>query len=257
MRFPNIIQIVFLVLSLIVVHWLLKKLIILPDQENLKTLLMSSIKLSILLFSILILSKKGIIDKQNITVKKSSMFLYLISSIIALLIVFNPILGSITYFKTEDVLKYADSIISRPTDIFVFLNLVIIVPIFEELFFRSIIFNGLKNNHTVVLALLISSLLFGFFHIDYLGSTVFGLWLGWVYLKTNNILLSIIAHSVCNLVTFLFRIIAQNSPEQHVFIYIGENRVIISVVMFLASGLLFYLFNKKFEFAKRPVTEQS
>src|SRR5699024_10566263 len=146
-------------------------------------------------------------------------------SIIALLIVFNPILGSITYFKTEDVLKYADSIISRPTDLFVFLSLVIIVPIFEELFFRSLIFSGVKKVHTDVLALLSSLLIFGFFDIYYLGSTVFGLWVGWVYLKTNNILLSIIAHSLCSLVTLLFRIIARNSPEQPVFIHIGENRL--------------------------------
>lgn len=257
MRFPNIIQTVFLILLLTIVHWFLKKLIILPDQENLKLLMMSSIKLGILLIGIWILSKKRIIERQNITAKKSSMFLYLISSIMALLIVFNPILGSITFFKPEDLLQYADSIISKPIDIFVFLNLVIVVPVFEEVFFRGIIFKGLKNNYNVVLALLLSSLLFGFFHIDYVGSTVFGLWLGWVYLKTDNILLCIIAHSACNLVTFLFRIIAQNNPGQHVFIYIGENRVVISIVMFLASVLFFYLCHRKIESANRLVNAQS
>lgn len=256
MRFPNIFQTILLIFLLILSHWFLKRFITLSEQDNLNTLIISLIKVVLIIVGISILSKQKRINPQNEGIKRPSLYLYLISIFIGILIVFNPALGSISFFKIEDIIKYADSVMSKPVDVYVFLNLVIFTPIFEELLFRRIIFSGLKSNYNTVTALLLSSLLFGIFHIDFLDATVFGLWLGWIFLKTNNILLCIIVHSVCNLISFGFRVIAKVDPEKTVFVYIVENVVIISTIMFLLAIVLFYFSAKKNGFVSRELKEQ-
>lgn len=245
MRFPNIVQTILLIFFLLIIHWFLNRFITLPEQDNLKTLLVSITKLVLLLVGISILSKQKNIDKPNIKIKRPTVYLCLISVFIGILIVFNPLLGSISFFKEDDILKIVDSVIGGSIDVFVFLNLVILVPIFEELFFRGIIFSGLKNNYNTVLALILSSVLFGIFHVDVVGSTAFGLWLGWMFLKSNNILLCIITHSACNLISFFFRIIAKDDQGQQFFTYIGENAMVISIVMLLIAAFLFQHSSKR------------
>jgi len=256
MRFPNIFQTILLIFLLIIFHLLLTRFITLPEQDNLKSLIVSAIKVVVLIGSISILSKQGSIDNQNVGIKRPNLYLYLMGVVIGILIVFNPTLGSISFFNVEDIIKYADSIMAKPVDVYVFLNVVILTPIFEELLFRRVIFSGLKSNYNTVTALFLSSLLFGVFHIDVLEATVFGLWLGWIFLKTKDLLLCITVHSVCNLISFGFRVIAKVDPEKTVFIYILENEVIISTIMFALAIILFYLSAKKDGFVSRELEKQ-
>lgn len=257
MRFPDIFQTLLLIFLLVVIHWLLNRCVPLAEQDNLKALIVSLIKVVLIFIGVSMLSKQRSIDPQDVKIKRINLSLCLISVCVGILLVFNPILGSISFFKQEDIMKIADSVITRSVDIFVFLNLVIVVPFFEELFFRGIIFSGLKNNYNVVFALILSSILFGVLHIDVVGSTVFGLWLGWIFFKTNNISLCIVVHSVCNLISFFFRFIAKDDQGQYVFNYIGENAIVISIIMFVFAVVLFYFSSKKFESASRALDEQS
>lgn len=250
MRFPNIAQTILLIFLLMIFHWFLKRVITIPDHENLKGLIITLIKVVILLVSIAIFLKKSNIKQEDITLKYPTLYLSVISVIIGVLIVFNPIIVSISLFNEEDILKIADSILAKSVDIYVFLNLVILTPIFEELLFRGIILRGLKNNYNTFLALIISSLLFGVFHIDIVGSLIFGLWVGWIFLKTNNILLSIIVHSACNFITFFFRLIAKGDQGHSTFMFIANNNLIISILMFLFTIILFYFNFKKFDSAR-------
>ena len=79
-------------------------------------------------------------------------------------------------------------------------------PIAEEIFFRGFVLPGLINRLGVGRALVISSLVFGLFHIDpgaIVPTFALGLALGWVYLKTRSIWPAIFAHGLHNTVAVL------------------------------------------------------
>ena len=82
----------------------------------------------------------------------------------------------------------------------------ILGPIAEEIFFRGYVLPGLIKRFGIGRSLLLSSLMFGLFHID-LGAIVptfvLGLALGWVYLKTGSIWPAIFAHGLHNTVAVL------------------------------------------------------
>jgi membrane protease YdiL (CAAX protease family) len=73
-----------------------------------------------------------------------------------------------------------------------------IIPAFtEELFFRGLILDGLKNNYSKRKAILISALLFGIIHLNpwqFCGGFIIGLISAWICIETNSILLSIYIH---------------------------------------------------------------
>ncbi|MCH7984354.1 MAG: CPBP family intramembrane metalloprotease [Chloroflexi bacterium] len=79
-------------------------------------------------------------------------------------------------------------------------------PVAEEIFFRGFVLTGLLKRFGVGRALLLSSLLFGLFHIDpgaIVPTFALGLALGWVYLKTGSIWPAIFAHALHNTVAVL------------------------------------------------------
>jgi len=82
----------------------------------------------------------------------------------------------------------------------------IIGPMAEEIFFRGFVLPGLMKKFGIIWALVISSAVFGLFHID-LGAIVptfaLGLALGWVYIKTGSIWPAMFAHGMHNTVAVL------------------------------------------------------
>ena len=79
-------------------------------------------------------------------------------------------------------------------------------PIAEEIFFRGFVLTGLLKRFGVRKSLLISSLVFGLFHIDpgaIVPTFALGLALGWVYLKTGSIWPAMFAHGLHNTVAVL------------------------------------------------------
>jgi len=73
-----------------------------------------------------------------------------------------------------------------------------IIPAFaEELLFRGLILDGLKNNYSKRKAILISALLFGIIHLNlwqFYAGFIIGLISAWICIETNSILLSIYIH---------------------------------------------------------------
>lgn len=84
------------------------------------------------------------------------------------------------------------------------LSSVILAPVVEELLFRGVLFNRLNEKMSLILAMLISSLLFGLFHGLGVAQFVFGLCMCVVYLKTRNIMVPIIIHIMNNLFAVIF-----------------------------------------------------
>lgn len=86
------------------------------------------------------------------------------------------------------------------------LGAAIVVPVMEELFWRSFIMRWIQNQHFLnqapeqvgFKALILSSVLFGIEHSLWLAGIVAGLAYGWLYIKTRNLWAPIIAHGITN-----------------------------------------------------------
>ena len=96
-----------------------------------------------------------------------------------------------------------------------FVAVVIIAPITEELFFRGIILNGLLLIYKPIKSIFVSALLFGLIHLNpwqLLPAITAGILIGWIYYKTNNILLCILIHGFNNASNFFMEKLEFNLP---------------------------------------------
>lgn len=108
---------------------------------------------------------------------------------------------------------------------------VIVAPLFEEIMFRSLIFDGIINTlrklrspetFTTVFALTVSSILFGLSHVvlnifqgfnlnsivTLTVTTLLGLYLGYLRIKHNNLTLNVIVHSLFNAIAIVLLLAA-------------------------------------------------
>ena len=82
----------------------------------------------------------------------------------------------------------------------------LVVPLMEELFWRSLVMRWLENAdfsaldpaRVGIFALLFSSIAFGIEHSQWAVGILAGLAYGWLYLRSRNLWLPIIAHTVTN-----------------------------------------------------------
>lgn len=89
----------------------------------------------------------------------------------------------------------------------VLLSMAVVPAVFEELFFRGFLFQALAARMSAVMAILVSALLFGAFHIFLFGGLAFarvvptafmGLVLGWVCYRTRSVLPGMLLHAFHN-----------------------------------------------------------
>jgi membrane protease YdiL (CAAX protease family) len=95
--------------------------------------------------------------------------------------------------------------LGNQTGLFSFLTIVIAAPVLEELIFRGIILDGLLKRYNPVKAILFSSFLFGFIHLNpwqFVGAGILGIFMGWIYYRTRSVALTIIIHLTNNLAAF-------------------------------------------------------
>lgn len=82
----------------------------------------------------------------------------------------------------------------------------LLAPVMEEILFRGILLRGLLRNYSPALAIGQSALLFGIFHFNpaqSLFALCFGLTLGWIYYRTQSLVLCMVLHGLNNLLSFL------------------------------------------------------
>ena len=81
-----------------------------------------------------------------------------------------------------------------------------IVPVYEELFFRGFVHNALGNRLKFWPAILLSSLIFGLFHLipaQIITAFLLGIVLGWLYERSGSLWIAILCHLVNNGVAML------------------------------------------------------
>jgi uncharacterized protein len=125
-----------------------------------------------------------------------------------------------------------------------FFKVVIIAPVIEELIFRGLILNGLRKNYPAITAVFISALLFSLFHLNpwqMPATFVLGLLLGWIVLRTRNILLAIIGHALNNLLVLLTVTYWQQMNTHAIYLMDDKEKYLISGMVILLSVILMYL----------------
>ena len=83
---------------------------------------------------------------------------------------------------------------------------ILVAAVTEEIFFRGIILTGLKNNYGDWLGILFSALLFALIHVipwQVFPAFIAGIFLGWLYIKFESIILCICVHSFNNVIAAL------------------------------------------------------
>ena len=105
------------------------------------------------------------------------------------------------YQLTIKQFNFSLSSLVKFNKIIYFILMVIITPIAEEIIYRGFLFNLLLKKYSVKIALIVSSLIFAFFHLRFAGIGflfVYGLFFGYVYYKTNSLIAPILAHFTIN-----------------------------------------------------------
>ncbi|MBX4260390.1 CPBP family intramembrane metalloprotease (plasmid) [Clostridium estertheticum] len=124
-------------------------------------------------------------------------------------------------------------------------SIIILIPIFEEILFRGLIFNELRKNLNIVVSVILQAMIFGLFHGN-LAQGLYTLLLGAVaaiiYIWTKSIISNIVLHICFNLAgTFIIPRILMNTTH-YIYLYL----ITAIIVLF---GLLFTLYenthNKK------------
>ncbi len=137
-----------------------------------------------------------------------------------------------------------DSVFTAHSVYFI-LGTVIVGPIIEEIMFRGIVLKGLLISYNVKKAIISSALLFGIIHINIahfdviklIGPILLGLFVGWIYSKTSNLLLCILIHSFSNILGLTAPHV-YNYIQNHIVALNSSNIFLISSIILLCSSIL-------------------
>lgn len=96
------------------------------------------------------------------------------------------------------------TLLSNPLELFlIFISVVVMAPIVEEIVFRGILFNLLNKRKSTIFAMVVSSLVFGLLHAQTMVPTaIIGFVLCFIYHRTGSIRLVMVGHMVNNLIAF-------------------------------------------------------
>ena len=83
----------------------------------------------------------------------------------------------------------------------------LMAPMVEELYFRGMCFNRMREMMPEAISVVISASFFGSMHagsvLQMIYATVLGIFLGWIYCKTENILAPFMVHSTFNMMNYV------------------------------------------------------
>jgi membrane protease YdiL (CAAX protease family) len=135
----------------------------------------------------------------------------------------------------ESVKKVFEATFTK--DAFSIATVSIAAPILEEILCRGIILKGLLKNYPPSKAILISAIFFGVIHLNpwqALPAFVGGMYLGWVYYKTQSVIPGMIIHATINFTASMMLFLP--GAEQDLSRLLGKPGYLIA---FLASILVF------------------
>lgn len=181
------------------------------------------------------------------------------------------VIGAITLFGLNNIISVFDALFQKmghiPNELplpldngwWFALNLVLlaVIPaIVEELIFRGIIYNGLKQ-YGKVTAIVVSAVLFSLIHGN-IDQTVypflFGLILAYIMFKTDNIIYSMLAHFINNAIVLTFNFIYTLNPSmiENVSVneYLTAKYVLLAILFMILAFVAIFFLGKLFKKSK-------
>ena len=186
--------------------------------------------------------------------------------------ILTGIIGALKQSDVENVMANLTSSISLPVNLFI---VVICAPIMEELLFRKTLIDRTAHFGEGI-SILFSGLVFGLFHgnlVQFGYAFLLGVFFGFIYIKTKNIVYPIILHMVINFFgSFLGSIIMEKSgfynlpadaTESEMMEFMMENAAgmmiyfgyALAIIILVIVGIVLFVKNrKKFVCAPGEVT---
>ena len=137
-----------------------------------------------------------------------------------------------------------------------FISVAIVPPIIEEFVFRGTILGTIRKYYGDTLAIIVSSVLFGFAHANFLQTPVTfltGLVLGWIVVKTGSIIPAMILHFLNNAIAVISQLMVFNIESDTLFTIIDFSISGLFVIggLICAMSLIKKYGNKLFVFEKK------
>lgn len=126
----------------------------------------------------------------------------------AFLLVINILLMILANFAPQEWFNAHtehNSVITNADPTIQFFGVVLIAPLLEEILFRGLIGKALSRNLPNWVAIILSSLIFGAVHgtiISFMYASVLGIFMCWLFFKTDSLLSSILFHMGFNTVSY-------------------------------------------------------
>lgn len=172
---------------------------------NYKLTLIGDVTFLIILFLIFLFTKEKLIRRcrfHKLSLKNTGLISLTSIGIAFLIILLMQVFSSLfpSLFKSYEMVS--NSITASHGSFITLLGLIVLIPIFEEIFFRGVIFGFLRDNFKFPIALIVQALIFGIAHGNLVQGTyafILGLFLGIVFYYTDSLFASITAHITYNL----------------------------------------------------------
>lgn len=179
-----------------------------------KELLKSNIFLMVLIADILTLILIGVIFlptehriKDMISIKKIPMKEYF--NIFVLGIGVTIVLLFLSGILTKLIPNYnevSNQLATSRSSVCKLIITIVLIPIYEEIFYRGIIFGYLRKNFNIILAIVVQALIFGVMHLNLVQGIytfILGIVLALVYMYSKSIIGNITIHIIFNLLGIL------------------------------------------------------
>lgn len=173
--------------------------LVVPDIYSIT--LIADIVMLLLLFLFFIPTKESLLTRCNLKKCDLKKLLYVILFVIGFTM-FNFKFISVVqnYFPSYESVEQTLS--GSDISIFKIITLVLLVPIFEEILFRGVIFSWLRKNFNIVLAVIVQALVFAIIHGNItqgIYTFLFGIILALINIYTDSLYGNIVAHCTFNL----------------------------------------------------------
>lgn len=147
------------------------------------------------------------------------------------------VLGSLMPSIFESYSVVSNSLLATHNSVFGLIAVIVLIPIFEEIFFRGVIFGFLRDNYKFPIALIVQALVFGILHGNLVQGTyafILGLFLGTIFYYTNSLYASIASHITYNLFGVLIIPMLMASLQ-------GFSPILINII-FVAIAIILLIF---------------
>lgn len=219
--------------------------------------LISSIVVLLVIFIIFKARKKNI--KEDILIKKIDKRAILPIILMGLALnILTEIFISVIPFSEDLLMEYSQNVALAFSGNIVIdiIAVAIIAPIVEEVVFRGLVFTRLNKGMNVVLAVILSSLLFAVMHLQLIWiiyAFVFGVIFNLIYIRFKSLLANILLHMSYNSVPFILMAIMGENAENISINYILA--ALSAIVIGTMTYVILKLTKNKSEQKEEVITE--